>query len=412
MGGVGRPRVALVTSSYHPHLGGVESHVRHVARELRGRGTAVEVWTVDRGEHLGVTELDGTVVRHLPTPLPARSGRALVSFGLAAPRAWHAWRSAFRAFRPELLHIQCFGPNGVYAAALARRTGTPHVLTSHGETFMDDHDAFGTSALMREGLRRGVAAAAVTTGCSQQVVDDLRDRFGLVGGSVVPNGVGPVPTTPPSGTGPEEADPPAGPLVLGIGRLEMTKGFDLLVEAVARTDPDLRVTLVLGGDGSQREALRSLGEGLGLGDRLRLVGPLDEAGVDAWMRRADVVVMPSRREAFGIVALEAWRAGTPLVATTLGGPASFVTDGVDGVLVDPVNTGAMAHVIESLLRDPARRSALGAAGQASARRYSWQAVAESYAALHAQVLRPDDEGAGDQGPANAGGPGRDGPSSR
>jgi len=192
----------------------------------------------------------------------------------------------------------------------------------------------------------------------------------------------------------------------------MTKGFDLLVEAVARVDPDLRVTLVLGGDGSQREALRSIGEGLGLGDRLRLVGPLDEAGVDAWMRRADVVVMPSRREAFGIVALEAWRAGTALVATTLGGPASFVTDGVDGVLVDPVNTGVMAHVIESLLRDPARRSALGAAGQASARRYSWQAVAESYAALHAQVLRPDDEGAGDQGPANAGGPGRDGPSSR
>ena len=91
-------RVALVTSSYHPHLGGVESHVRNVARELRGRGTEVEVWTVDRGEHLGVTELDGTVVRHLPTPMPARSVRALAGFSLSAPRAWHAWRAAYGAF--------------------------------------------------------------------------------------------------------------------------------------------------------------------------------------------------------------------------------------------------------------------------------------------------------------------------
>jgi len=412
MGGVGGPRIALVTSSYHPHLGGVESHVRHVARELRGRGTEVEVWTVDRGEHLGVTELDGTVVRHLPTPMPARSGRALTSFGLAAPRAWKAWRSAFRAFHPDLLHVQCFGPNGVYAAALARRAGVPLVLSSHGETTADDHDVFGTSALLRLGLRWAISAAATTTGCSEPVLEDLRNRFGLIGGEVVPNGVGPAPTKTSSSVLPDDLDLGDGPFVLGVGRLEMTKGFDLLVEAVAGMDPDLRVTLVLGGDGSQREALRSLGDGLGLGDRLRLVGPLDEAAVDAWMRRADVVVMPSRREAFGIVALEAWRAGTPLVATSLGGPASFVTDGVDGVLVDPVNTAAVAHVVESLLHDPARRSALGAAGEASARRYSWQAVAESYAALHADVLRPENEGAADQGSVSAGGPGREGPSSR
>ncbi len=412
MGRLGQPRVALVTSSYHPHLGGVESHVRHVARELRGQGTAVEVWSVDRGEHLGVTELDGTVVRHLPTPLPARSGRALASFGLSAPRAWHAWRSAFRAFRPELLHVQCFGPNGVYAAALARRTGTPLVLSSHGETFMDDHDAFGTSALMREGLRRTIAAAAVTTGCSEQVLDDLRERFGLVGGSVVPNGVGPVPTTPPSGTLPDELGLPDAPIVLGVGRLEMTKGFDLLVEAVAGVDPDLAPTLVLGGDGSQREALRAMGERVGLGDRLRLVGPLDEAGVDTWMRRADVVVMPSRREAFGIVALEAWRSGTPLVATNLGGPASFVTDGVDGLLVDPVNTGALARAVESLLRDPERRAALGAAGEASARRYTWRAVADAYATIHAQVVGPAREQAREQADEHPAESSHEGPATR
>lgn len=380
------PRVALVASSFHPYVGGVESHVRHVARELRATGTDVEVWTVDRGEHLGVTELDGTLVRHLPTPMPARSASAVASFAAAAPGAWHAWSSARRTFGPDVLHVQCFGPNGVYAAALARRHDLPLVVSSHGETTADDHDAFGTSALIRAGLRRAVAAAAETTGCSEPVLEDLRQRFGLVGGVVVPNGVGPVPTAPPSGRLPDALGQEGRHVVLGVGRLETAKGFDLLVEAVATLGTRTDTTLVLAGDGSQRDALRSLGDRLGLGDGLQLIGPLDEAGVDAWMRRADVVVVPSRKEAFGIVALEAWRAGAPLIATSLGGPASFVTDGVDGLLVDPVNTGALAHAITSLLDDPARRAALADAGRASARRYTWEGVAQSYARIYDRVL--------------------------
>ncbi|MFM6849313.1 MAG: glycosyltransferase family 4 protein [Terrabacter sp.] len=378
-------RVALVASSYHPYLGGVESHVRNVARELHDRGTEVEVWTVDRGGHLGVTELDGTVVRHLPTPMPARSAGALAGFALSAPRAWRAWRAAHRAFDPDVLHVQCFGPNGPYAAALATRSGIPLVISAHGETFMDDHDVFGASALMREGLRRAIASAAVTTGCSEQVLADLRDRFGLEGGVVVPNGVGPVPAGPTTTTAPGDVDLPDGPLVFAVGRLESTKGFDLLIEAVASWDGSPAPTVVIGGVGSQRDALLDLGARLGLDSRLRLLGPLDEAGVHVWMRRADVVVMPSRREAFGIVALEAWRAGTPLVATTLGGPASFVTDGVDGILVDPVNTGALAQAVGSLLRDPERRAALAGAGEESARRYTWKAVAEEYVDVYDRV---------------------------
>ncbi|GAB2776959.1 glycosyltransferase family 1 protein [Terrabacter koreensis] len=379
-------RVALVTSSYHPYLGGVESHVRNVAGALRGQGAEVEVWTVDRGERLGVTELDGTVVRHLPTPMPARSVKALTDFALSAPRAWHAWRAAHRAFGPEVLHVQCFGPNGPYAAALAGRTRTPLVLSAHGETFMDDHDVFGTSALMRQGLRRAIASAAVTTGCSEQVLADLRDRFGLEGGVVVPNGVGPVPVDPTTTTAPEDVDLPDGPVVFAVGRLESTKGFDLLIEAMASEGDGPAPTVVIGGVGAQHDALLALGARLELDGRLRLVGPLDEAGVHAWMRRADVVVVPSRKEAFGIVALEAWRAGTPLVATTLGGPASFVTDGVDGVLVDPVNTAALGVAIGGLLQDPVRAAALGTAGHEAARRFTWEGVAAAYASLYDRAL--------------------------
>ncbi|MEW1954961.1 glycosyltransferase family 4 protein [Terrabacter sp. NPDC080008] len=378
-------RVALVGSSYHPHVGGVESHVRHVASQLRESGVDVEVWTVDRGEHLGVTELDGIVVRHLPTPLPAGSLSALASFAVSAPRAWRRWVSAFREFRPDVLHVQCFGPNGVYAAALARRTAVPLVVSSHGETTGDDHDVFGGSALLRLALRRAIASAAAVTGCSEPVLDDLRTRFGLVGGTVVPNGVGEPAPGSRSGAALLGADPPAGRIVLGVGRLGAPKGFDLLVEAFAELDPAVDATLVIVGDGPHRDVLTSLGDRLGLGDRLQLVGALDEAGVDAWMRRADVVVVPSRKEAFGIVALEAWRAGTPLVATALGGPASFVTDGVDGLLVDPVNTGALAGAVESVLCDPDLARRLSEAGLVSVRAYTWTRVARDYAAIYASI---------------------------
>jgi phosphatidylinositol alpha-mannosyltransferase/D-inositol-3-phosphate glycosyltransferase len=106
------------------------------------------------------------------------------------------------------------------------------------------------------------------------------------------------------------------------------------------------------------------------------------------MRRADVVVVPSRKEAFGIVALEAWRAGTPLVATSLGGPASFVTDGVDGLLVDPVNTAALAHAVGSVLGDGHLADELATAGLKTVRRYSWSSVTQAYSELYERAVRP------------------------
>ena len=97
----GRHRVALVTSSFHPHVGGVEEHVRQVALALRAQGHDVVVWTVDRGEHLGVQTVDGVLVRYLPTPLPSATPTGVARFARVAPAAWHAWREALRADRPQ-----------------------------------------------------------------------------------------------------------------------------------------------------------------------------------------------------------------------------------------------------------------------------------------------------------------------
>lgn len=372
-------RVALIPSSYHPYFGGVEEHARHVARHLRDEGVAVEIWTVDRGEHLGVQQVDGITVRYLPTPLPARAAGALARFGLRGPAALWAWVRAVRRFRPDVLHVHCFGPNGLYALALARVTRLPLVVTSHGETTADDHGVFDRSALLRAGLRAAIARAACVTAPARGVIADLQENYGAGSSAlVVPNGVDLWYSSRPTGPDRGEAR-----VIVAAGRLERVKGFDLVIRAL--TSLPSAVSLHLLGDGGAKAALEDLAGELHLRDRVHFLGRQDSAEVREQMAAGDVVVVPSRKEAFGIVCLEAWASGTPLVATNRGGPADYVTDGVDGLLVDPEDVEALAERIRRVLRDGGLADALAAAGRRRVQDFSWSRVTDAYRSIYETV---------------------------
>lgn len=388
-------RVALVASSFHPHTGGVESHVRHVARVLAARGTAVEVWTVDRGEHLGTRRVDGVLVRYLPCPQPSSRSGDIARFGLAAPGAALAWGRAHAAFRPDVLHVQCFGPNGAYALALRTLTRTPLVVSSHGETFADDFAVFEHSRILGAALRRSVDVASAVTGCSRVVTDDLV-RFGAERAVVVPNGVELDGRSgdQPGGQSAASSAPERGarrradgglPVVLAVGRIEHVKGFDLLVDAFASSALRDCARLVVVGDGGEAASLRRRVATHGLEDRVELPGRLEPAEVAARMGAADVVVVPSRADAAPLVVLEGWRSGRPVVATTRGGPPEIVTDGVDGVLVDPQDTPALADAVLGLLDDPERAHRIGAAGRRRVEDFTWERVVDRYEELYATV---------------------------
>ena len=83
-----------------------------------------------------------------------------------------AMRRAVDTFRPDVLHVQCFGPNGAYATALSRLRRVPLVITLQGETLMDDADIFNTSQVLRASLRAGIRSAAAVTACSMYTIDD------------------------------------------------------------------------------------------------------------------------------------------------------------------------------------------------------------------------------------------------
>ena len=386
------PRTALVTSSYAPRTGGVETHVQHVARVLAARGETVEVWAVDQGEHLGTRVLDGVTVRYLPTPQPSRGARGVLSFAVRWPAAAWRWSRAYRSLRPDVLHVQCFGPNGVYATALGGVTRTPLVVSSHGETFADDHDALGTSWWMRTWFGTALTRADAVTGCSTIVTDDLAERFGYGGAVVVPNGVelgagAADPVAAGAAADPVAAADATEPVLLAVGRVEHVKGFDLLLEAFAASPLAERARLTIVGDGSELAELRRRARTLGVEDRVSFPGMLGPDAVAEALAAATVVVVPSRKEAASIVVLEAWRAGRPVVGTVLGGPRTLLTDGVDGLLVDPRDAAALAGAIGSLLDAPELAAALGAAGRREVERYAWEAVVDRYDDVYARVLR-------------------------
>jgi glycosyltransferase involved in cell wall biosynthesis len=150
-------------------------------------------------------------------------------------------------------------------------------------------------------------------------------------------------------------------LVLGIGRLNVQKGFDLLIEAfsmVAGDFPDWRLLIL--GNGPDRAKLLELRGRLPFAARIELREAVRD--VESWMARAGLVVLPSRYEAYGNVMLESLGMGAPMITTRCAGPMSFVVDRVNGRLVPVEDARALATAMTELMGDPQARELLGREG--------------------------------------------------
>lgn len=382
-------RIVLFSSAYAPAVGGVEELTRRLAEQLLAGGDEVEVWTNRHPTSLPTREtIDGVRVRRFALPLPRMAPASLARFPASSARALWRLREAAAEFRPDVLHVQCFSANGVYAVALAEIVRIPLVVTLQGETFMDDYDIFDRSRVLPAALRIGMRRAAAVTACSRFVLDDAEQRFGLSRGKgqVVANGVDVVRDEPPV-----RLELPFETFVLGLGRAVDKKGFDLLLHAFRRVaDDHPHIGLLIGGDGTARGALAQLAGDLGLADRVALPGTLSRAQVAWTMANATVFVLPSRVEPFGIVVLEALRAGRPVVVSSRGGAPEIVRHEREGLVADPFDTGALAAAMGRLLVDEGLGRRLSAAALERVRDFSWDGIAARYR----QIYRDAKQGRG------------------
>jgi D-inositol-3-phosphate glycosyltransferase len=185
-------------------------------------------------------------------------------------------------------------------------------------------------------------------------------------------------------------------VLLFVGRIQPLKAPDVLVRAVAAMlarQPELRDRLevvVCGGPSgtglAHPHALEDLARDLGVADLVRFVKPVDRARLAEWYRAADVCVVPSYSESFGLVAVEAQACGTPVAAARVGGLSTAVADGVSGVLVDGHDPQTWARALCDLLSAPEERARLAAGALEHAARFGWDATADATLAVYAEAL--------------------------
>jgi D-inositol-3-phosphate glycosyltransferase len=180
------------------------------------------------------------------------------------------------------------------------------------------------------------------------------------------------------------------PVVLFVGRIQPLKAPDMAIRALAHVRNDDALLVLVGGasgpagEAEFERALALVGE-LGLDDRVRFVPPRPHHILSSYYRAADVVIVPSRSESFGLVALEAAACGIPVVASAVGGLLNIVHDGVTGMLVDGRDPARYGRAISRLLADPVGAAAMGAAAAVRARRFTWSFTAARLRRLYTDL---------------------------
>lgn len=301
-----------------------------------------------------------------------------------------AMRRAVRAtvtdWQPDVVHVHWWFPGGL--AAWPGALAAPVVLTSHGtDLFLADR-----SAPLRWLASRVLPAAAQVTVISSplatraEALGVARERI-----TVVPMPV-PMPAPLPQGAMPPRAPVPG--RILFLGRLVARKGAHVALEAFARLasdsgDAHLRIV----GDGPERATLESQAAALGVADRVTFVGAVPPSAVAGEYARASVFVMPAitdwkgEQEGFGLVLVEAMRAGVPVVASASGGIVDIVRDGVNGRLVPEGDAASLALAIAPLLRHPGEAAALGDAARRDVTdRYAPAAIARTFDAVYRRAV--------------------------
>jgi len=181
--------------------------------------------------------------------------------------------------------------------------------------------------------------------------------------------------------------PPSQPVLLFVGRLDPFKGPDLLLRAAAMMEEEAQVVIVGGkleGD-NELEQLKSLSFDLDISERVHFLGARPQRELPAVYNAADVTVMPSYHESFGLVAVESLACGTPVVATRAGGLTTIVRHGETGYLV-PRCPGFFAERLDTLLQDRVLLERMRLAARPSVRHFSWKSVADQVSSLYQEMI--------------------------
>lgn len=390
--------------------GGMNVYVAELTRHLGMLGVHVDVYTRSQNEHVPHVLHDlgyGNRVVHIPAgpevPLPKPE---LVSHIPEFARNIGEF-AAKKGIRYDLIHSH-YWMSGAAAELLQTQWHVPIIQMFHTLVMMKNRIARTPEEMegdyRLEGEKRilEIADRIVAATLAEQAQLEFLYRADAEKLVVIPPGVDtsrfyPIPK--------DEAKaaielPPDEQMILFVGRIEPLKGVDTLLRALEYIQRSKNLACcphylaIIGGDPEVSEdnlnqemaRVKALSADLGLSDIVMFLGKRSQESLPYYYSAADVVVVPSHYESFGMVALEAMACGTPVVASQVGGLAFLVQDGVTGFVVpngEPELLGQ--HLIEILL-DQALRTRLGAKGAEIARSYSWDIIARRIIGVYTELL--------------------------
>lgn len=377
--------IVLVTPSYAPRFGGMETAVARLARELRQAGHHVTVIVNRYPRHLARFErIDGVPVYRIlfPAPFVPRlewRRTSWVRFFLLLPLTpWAALRLwlLLHSLRADVVNVHYLSAASTLYVGLLSRVrliSAAVVVSCHGSDLATAPSPSGSPTVSRWVL----ASAHAVTACSADLaryVYRLSPRIPGGGVRVVYNG-----------TDVEECIDVAPlarprPYIFTAGRLVEKKGMRVLVEAMAvLRERGVDCELIVAGSGPEEGRLRALVERLGLHGRVQFEGTAGGARLTALYRGCAVFALASTWEAFGIVALEAMACARAVVTTRAGGVEEIVVDGETGLLARPADPVDLAEKLASLLDDPRRAAEMGRRGRERViAHFTWPCVAARY----------------------------------
>ncbi len=376
-----KPRLLVITPDFPPTHGGIQLLAHRLATGMGGFHT--RVITLDCPGAARFDAGSGVATRRVRA-----GGRAGVARNLALDAVAVADALRFRPHATLSVHIVA----SPAAAGIRRVLGAPAVQYFHAK------EIGHRPRLAAFAARRADASIAVSSYTAGLIaaVGAPAQRVRLI-----PPGVD-LPAAPQAGEQAPEAAPPADeqaprcPTFVTVARLEdRYKGHDVLVDALALVRgrvPDVEWVVI--GDGPLRGELEARARAREVADAARFLGAVPDERRDWWLRRADVLAMPSRLpgdgragEGFGIVYLEAGAHGTPVVAGNVAGALDAVADGESGLLVDPADPRAVADAIAAVLLDRELAQRLGDGGARRAQGFAWPRIAERVEAVVREQLR-------------------------
>jgi glycogen synthase len=387
------PRILILSWEYPPIVaGGLARHVWKLSEALVAHGVEVHVLTRGVRDHVAEEQRAGVHIHRVAESEMPRDLDAFVAWVEGMNSHMHAaGRQLAKRLRFDVVHGHDWLVAGA-AGGLAERLRRPYLTTIHATEYgrhqgwVDKHPQSYIHGIETWMARR---AERVIT-CSHYMRDHVADVYEIDESriSVIPNGIDPADLQPVADLGELRARfaAPGERLVLLVGRLVYEKGFQLALDALPQVIRRAgKVRFLVAGSGTHEEALKQQARRLGLMRHGTFMGWIGDDMLHSLYRIADLCVVPSIYEPFGIVALEAMASGCPCIVADTGGLREVVPNADVGLRFGSRDPRALGRMMQRVLDDAALRERLVAEASAHVRRFDWNDIAERTAQRYAEL---------------------------